>query len=90
MVVFKSPFSKRVHSVRPYDMEDFILPNSKTQERKSEEFNMDALTKRGWNENAFSFRKEVFNDLTLEEDFMRKSARRFNRSTLKARKWRNF
>lgn len=67
MITFKSPFSSRVHVMQEYD-DDYILDNSKTQEKRITDFNNTVLTQKNWNMNKYSTRKkDTYNDLTLSK-----------------------
>ena len=89
MPVFKSPFSSRTHVVPEY-MEDYILNNSETKERVTQnEPNNDVLTQTGWNWNTNSTKKDNFNDITLRSQQLKNRTRKWNKRIYGARKWKN-
>lgn len=90
-VLFKSPFSNRIHPFQDYDDEDYILNNERTEERITRsDFNNPALTRNGWNRNRFSTRVNQYNDITLGKGQLHTSARKFRKKIFGARKWKNW
>lgn len=90
MVVFRSPHSNRTHSVKEYDMDDFVLPNARTKEKQTRNvFRLSALTKKGWNRNVWSTREDRYDDRIIEKKNIRALSERHKRTT-KPKKWRNW
>lgn len=91
MPTFKSPFSKRIHAVPEYDTEDYILNNSETKERKTQDdFNNDVLTQKNWNWNRHSTRKDKYVDITLDKEQVEARSRKWKDRIYNSRKWRNY
>ena len=88
MKTIKSPFSSRTHIMAEYD-DDYLVNNSTTQEKKTHDVNVTAMTQPNCMLNRYSVKKEVYNDVVLDE-FQLNSLGERNAKRMRSKNWRNW